>query len=36
LDQEKKILNLLLDCKPRWNSLVPMIERLLKPKNALN
>jgi hypothetical protein len=30
--QEKKALRLLLDCKTRWNSLVPKIERLLRLK----
>lgn len=29
-EKEGKELNLLLDCKTRWNSLVPMIERFLK------
>lgn len=30
VEKEGKELNLLLDCKTRWNSLVPMIERFLK------
>lgn len=33
--QEVKELSLLLDCKTRWNSLVPMLERLLKLNNCL-
>lgn len=35
MEQEKKELHLLLDCKTRWNSLVPMIERLLKLKKCI-
>lgn len=34
-DQEKKKLRLLLDCKTRWNSLVPMLERFIKLKTCL-
>ena len=34
--QEGKELSLLLDCKTRWNSLVPMIERLLKLKFCIS
>ena len=34
--QENKCLCLFLDCKARWNSLVPMTRRFLKMSNCIN
>ena len=34
-EKESKTLFLLLDCKTRWNSLIPMIERLIRIKDCI-
>lgn len=36
LEQEKNKLNLLLDCKTRWNTLLPMIDRFAKLEKPIN
>ena len=36
INQENKELQLQLDCKTRWNSLIVMIERFLKVKDCIN
>jgi hypothetical protein len=33
--QEGQNLNLILDCKTRWNSIVPMVERVIKFKDCI-